>query len=326
MFKISQEYQCLDRSHFERMALASTSSDAAVALTKAAKAGDADARTRLAAALIGAAFAAPERSGTLYDAIAKGWFGTPIEAAPLPTIDKAALVLTREFWSAFWGLFDVRASLDAGGVTIRVATLGGSVAPEFQQRAADACRVYPGVNDIDATHLPARVQLGDLAACPPGSLGNVFYRLTVDNKFDLEVLDRDALALSGLMPPLNYLNTRILQAHDLWHIVGGYDVTKLHEVAISAFQLAQFGHSYSAMFLAFVVTVASCGEPAGFSFLIDTIASAWKHGRETPPLMRIEWEQVWERSAQSIREEYGITPYRSPYPADILEQLDGLHA
>jgi ubiquinone biosynthesis protein Coq4 len=59
---------------------------------------------------------------------------------------------------------------------------------------------------------------------------------------------------------------------------------------------------------------------------MDTIVSAWKHGRETPPMMRIAWEDVWRRSAQSIRDEYGIAPYSSPYPADILEQLDGLRA
>ena len=318
--------QQLDHLSFEQAAQRPIPFDLALELTKAAKAGDRDARLALAAALAGAAFAAPERSGTLYDAIAHGWLGVPVDAAPLSVADKALLPLTRAFWSAFWDLFDARASLDAGGVTMRVAALGGLVSPDFQQRAADASRAYPGVSDIDSSHVPARVQLDDLAACPPGSLGNAFYRLIVDNKFDLEVLDRDALALSGLTPPLNYLNTRILQAHDLWHLVGGYDVTKLHEIAISAFQLAQFGHSYSAMFLAFVMTAAAHGEPAGFPLAMDTIVSAWKHGRETPPMMRIAWEDVWQRSAQSIRDEYGIAPYSSPYPADILEQLDGLRA
>jgi ubiquinone biosynthesis protein Coq4 len=308
------------------MALAAVSFEEAEGLAQAAKSGDSIAGRKLAAALAGAAFRAPERTGTLYDAIARGWLGAPVQAPPLPDIDKTPLTLTHEFWAAFWNLIDTRASLDAGGVTMHVAALGGLLSSDFQQRAVDACRAYPGVRDIEAAEIPARVQLDDLAKCPSGSLGNAFYRLITDNKFDLEVLDRDALALSTLIPPLNYLNTRILQAHDLWHIVGGYDVTQLHEIAISAFQLAQFGHSYSAMFLAFVATVSAESEAAGFALAMETIVSAWKHGRETAPLMRIEWENVWQRSAQSIREEYGITPYRSPYPADILEQLSGLRA
>ncbi|MGN6149539.1 MAG: Coq4 family protein [Rhizomicrobium sp.] len=323
---MTEKNQALDHSTFEQMARTLISSKEAERLAQAAKIGDSSACLKLAAALAGAAFGAPEHTGTLYDAIARGWSGTPVKAAPLPATDKAPLPLTREFWAAFWNLIDTRASLDAGGVTLHVAALGAHVSPDFQQRAADACLAYPGVTDIDVTHMPARVQLDDLAKCPIGSLGNAFYRLITDNKFDLEVLDRDALALGTLMPPLNYLNTRILQAHDLWHIVGGYDVTQLHEIAISAFQLAQFGHSYSAMFLAFIAAASADGEAAGFTLAMETIVSAWKHGRETPPMMRIEWENVWQRSAQSIREEYGITPYCSPYPADILEQLSGLRA
>jgi len=323
---MTEEKQYLDRKAFEIKAAGPASSAEAETLARTAKSGDVAAQRKLAAILTGTAFAAPERIGTLYDAIAWGWRDVPVNAAPLAATDRAPLPLTPAFWSAFWDLFDARETLDAGGVTIRVAVLGALVSPDFQQRAADACRAYPGVNDIDASEMPARVQLDALAQCPPGSLGNAFYRLIVDNKFDLEVLDRDALALGNLMPPLNYLNTRILQAHDLWHIVGGYDVTQLHEIAISAFQLAQFGHSYSAMFLSFVVTISAFGEPAGFSLVMETIVSAWTHGRETPPLMRIEWENVWQRSAQSIREEYGIAPYQSPYPADILEQVRALRA
>jgi len=306
------------------MALSPVGFEEAEALALAAKAGESAARIRLAAALMGAAFGAPEHSAALYDAIALGWSGTPVKAEPIPDSGEAPLPLTQQFWSAFWDLFDARASLDAGDVTMRVAVLGSLVSPEFQARAAAACCAYPGVNDVDTAEMPPRVKLDDLATCPSGSLGNAFYRLIVDNKFDLEVLDRDALALGSLMPPLNYLNTRILQAHDLWHIVGGYDVTQLHEIAISAFQLAQFGHSYSAMFLAFIAAISAEGEAAGFALAMETIVSAWKHGRETAPLMRIEWENVWRRSAQSIRDEYGIIPYRSPYPADILEQLSGL--
>ncbi len=52
------------------------------------------------------------------------------------------------------------------------------------------------------------------------------------------MLDRDAPSLRDLPAPLNYLNARILQVHDLWHLVGGYQTTGLHEIAISAFHLA----------------------------------------------------------------------------------------
>jgi ubiquinone biosynthesis protein Coq4 len=168
---------------------------------------------------------------------------------------------------------------------------------------------------------PRRVRLETLARCPPGSLGGQFHALIVDNGFDLEVLDRDALGLDKLPPPLDYLNARILQCHDLWHITGGYRTTALHEVAISAFQLGQFGHHYSSMFLGMVLTRVAFERPEGGAIMLPTILSAWTHGRRTPPLLGVDWEAVWDKPLDQVRRNLGVTPYVSPFPADLFEQL-----
>src|SRR5262245_12356083 len=153
-----------------------------------------------------------------------------------------------DLWAPFWAFLDDESKMDAGTFTMRTAGLGQFVDAGFAQRAGEASLAYPGVAAAVAQGWPPKFQLSDLAACPSNSLGGEFHRLIVDKKFDLEVLDRDALGLSKLRPPLDYLNARALQCHDLWHIVGGYHTTALHEVAISAFQLSQFGHNYSAQF------------------------------------------------------------------------------
>ena len=124
--------------------------------------------------------------------------------------------------------------------------------------------------------------------------------LLVANGYDLEVLDREAIALSALPPALRYTNTRILQMHDVWHLVAGYTTSASHEIAISAFQLAQFGHGYSAMFLATVFTMAGRERPEGFPVLGLLVAEAWRHGRSAPSLMAVPWERtgnVLSRSA-----------------------------
>jgi ubiquinone biosynthesis protein Coq4 len=114
----------------------------------------------------------------------------------------------------------------------------------------------------------------------------------------------------------------MLQTHDLWHILAGYQTTKLHEVAISAFQMAQFGHAYSAMFLAVVATTAAHAPTEVFALLLDTILTAWAHGRATPPMLLIPWEQVWQDSTSAIRSRYGVEPYSAPYPPDVFEQFE----
>ncbi len=274
----------------------------------------------LAAAFADAAFATPWRIAEVYDAAAQGWLGEAVGGPAISFKARAPLPPVEAFWPAFWDLVGAT-GLSAGETTMRTAALAIGLHPDFQVATAEVCAAYPCVMEAARAGFPARTQLADIAACPAGSLGEEFHRLIVDNGFDLEVLDRDALGLASLMPPLDYLNARMLQAHDLWHIVAGYRTTALHEVAISAFQAAQFGHTYSAMFLAMVAASGAVRDPAFFAMLMETILSAWTHGRRTPPMLLIPWEQVWGRPTEAIRAEFGVTPYASPYPADVFEQL-----
>jgi len=280
-------------------------------------------RLDVAASLAHVAFAAPERIGTIYDAFSAGWCGKAIDAKPLPSLQQAPLETSEDLWREFWQVVEdaVAGKLDAASITARTAALGAHLSPSFADRAIQAAHLYPGVTEAAAGPLPSMVDLGHLAACPNESLGRQFHDLIVDNNFDLEVLDREAIGLAALPKPLDYLNTRILQSHDLWHIVGGYEITALHEIAISAFQMAQFGHNYSSQFLAVTATVGAISPPEGWGVLMDTITSAWVHGRETAPLITIPWEDVWTLSTEEIRGRYAIAPYQSPYPANLIEEL-----
>ncbi|MFZ4811091.1 MAG: Coq4 family protein [Ilumatobacteraceae bacterium] len=287
----------------------------------AAKAGDVDALYDLVGLLLRGAVSAPSDLTDAYDGAAEGWLGSRPNAAPIPSTS-AQVEVPEEFWTAFWELvLDPATGSDALDITTRTAALSGMVAPELQSLVADAALAYPGVTDAADQGMPIPFTLDALSRCPAGSLGSHIHSLIVDNGFDLEVLDRSTLGFDDLIAPLGYLNSRILQCHDLWHQLAGYQTTILHEVAISGFQLGQFGHHYSSMFLAVTLTKASVARPEGVPLLLDTILSAWVHGRETPSLLGIPWEQVWDRTPDDIRAEYGIAVYASPYPADLIEQL-----
>ena len=150
------------------------------------------------------------------------------------------------------------------------------------------------------------------------------HAFVVENGFDLEVLDRDALGLHDLPAPLDYLNVRILQCHDIWHLVAGHATSGLHEVSVSGFQMAQFGHQYSAMFLGMLFTkIAFTQPPEAMGFTLDTVLTGYQHGRESPPLIGVEWETLWDQPIPEIRERLGVTPYDSPYPAWMLEEMQG---
>jgi ubiquinone biosynthesis protein Coq4 len=278
-------------------------------------------RMELAAALAHVAFAAPERTVEIYDAAASGWRDAPVEGPIVTTPRHEPAAISAEFWSALWAQLDPDQPLPTPGeVTLNTAGLGANLDDSLKARSAAAALAYPDVREAAAHGEPPRFRLENLARCPEGSLGATFHALIVDNGFDLEVLDRDALGLDTLPAPLGYLNARILQCHDLWHIVAGYDTTALHEVGISAFQLAQFGHGYSAMFLA-TVAARSAEDGPRFTVLMDVVFDAWRHGRQTPPLIAIPWPEVWSETIEAVRARFGIEPFVSPYPADLFEQL-----
>jgi ubiquinone biosynthesis protein Coq4 len=317
----------MDRSAFVDAAMNASPLDAVreqAALLKAEMwTASAEKRLSLAAPFAHAAFLAPERIAAVYDAACEGWFGAPIRGAEIKVETVPPIAPDPALWPAYWAVVDdaLAGKLDAASITARTADLGAFLNEGYRARAAAAAFAYPHVAAESSGALPSRISLSELAACPAGSLGAQFHDLIVDNKFDLEVLDRDALGLSALPKPLDWLNTRILQAHDLWHIVAGYETTALHEIALSGFQMAQFGHNYSAHFLAVTAAITAHAPAEGWGLVMDVILSAWKHGRETPSLIPVPWEEVWSGTVEEIRTRYAITPFQSPYPANLFEQM-----
>ena len=278
---------------------------------------------RLEAAEVGhIAFAAPWKVARVMDRFAdrRGFAVPGPEASGAGEAGRVPLAVPEALFTALWTLVD-----GAGGgrsaleFTQATAALGTHLDPGFRDAQLDVSRNWPGVAEAAGQGWPEPFTLAQLASAPAGSLASEFRTLIVDNGFDLEVLDRDALSLRDLPAPLNYLNARILQVHDLWHLVGGYRTTGLHEIAISAFQLAQFGHAYSAWVLA--VTLASASvEPVRYGVLSGVIAAAWSHGRATPPLLRVDWPSVWAEPIGTVRERLGVTAFESPWPADLFER------
>lgn len=294
--------------------------DALASAVQGARDGSEEGRLDVCAAMIWTAFAAPAASTAVFDKIASVWLNQdrPMSSGP----HYQTCPLPERFWQAFDAVLEGSdAGYDAASITTTVAALNASVDEQFGTLAEDAASSHPGSDHPAEKVVPGLLSLTELAQQPAGSLARDLHSMWVDNGFDPEVLDRAAIGLERLPPALRYLNTRILQMHDVWHLVAGYQTTALHEIAISAFQLAQFGHNYSGQFLATVACISHRNAPEGFGLLVQTICEAWQHGRHVPPLMAIEWEQCWHKDVTSLRDELSITAFEGSFPADIIEQL-----
>lgn len=286
-----------------------------------AKRGSSEGRVALAGAMAWVAYSCPDACAAVCDNIASAWLGS----GPTPEIPTGLpeAPIEDSFWDAFWQVIEgPEEGYDATSITVAVASLGAAVHPSFGELAERHACQHWGARNAVTRPIPDYTDIAALRQCPTGSLGRALHAMIIENGYDPEVLERDAIGLAELPHSLHYLNARILQMHDVWHLVAGYETTSTNEIAISAFQLAQFGHNYSSMFLAAVMAISTYKEPRGFTILMQIITEAWQHGQNTPVMMDIEWEAEWEHSLEDIRSRHNIPVYQSIFPADLLESVE----
>ena len=312
-----------ERTSFEAAVLSGAGCEDVATTVAKIREGDGDAARAVAAVAFHVAAVAPERLVEVYAALCEGWLGRRPSAAEVSSDGSEAGNLPPQIFSSLWEMVDDNElGKDPTDLTVRTAALAGLLPPELHRRVGAMAVAYPGVPEAVASGLPEKFQLADLERCPQDSLGGMLHSLVVNDGFDLEVLDRDNLGLRMLPSPLDYLNIRILQCHDVWHTVAGYETTGLHEIAISGFQMGQFGHHYSSTFLALVLTKPAFTQNTNVvGFMLDTILSAYIHGRETPPMLGVVWEEIWNQPLDNVRSITGIDAYTSPYEPALLETM-----
>ncbi|HET6972006.1 MAG TPA: Coq4 family protein [Phenylobacterium sp.] len=268
---------------------------------------------------LNAAISGPERLAQVYDDAATGWRGEPVVAPMVRPARSAPEAVDPAFWDAFWQLAETPVEgQDPATFTGRVAWMAGLLSPGLPARVAACALAFPGVRDAAARGDTTPFRLERLAAAPPGSLGQAFHAAIEAQGGALELLDREALGLASLPPPLDYANTRVLQCHELWRIAAGYQPTELHRLALTAFQMGQFGHHYSSLVLSVALSVVALERSDDAPMILDTIFAGWAHGRQSPPLLGVDWEPLWDRPLEAVRAQLGLHPFASRWPADAF--------
>jgi ubiquinone biosynthesis protein Coq4 len=262
------------------------------------------------------AFVLPEMGMAAYDRLAELFLdGVPLAfddrdlGAPLAAALAAPGRLAPTLPPALWPLLEGGVDAD---LTPRVAALGGLHPLPLREACARAMRQHPGFVEFRRRPPMRRLTMEHLRGRQPESLGETLRRLIVDNGYDLDVLDPATVA--GYHPELDDSNRYILQAHEIWHLVAGYSTSPGHEVAISGFQLAQFGHPYSRDFLAVALALTTFTAPVTACFFLQLALEGWRHGRQSPPLTLVDWHGSLDDSLATIRAREGIAVYQSLLP------------
>jgi ubiquinone biosynthesis protein Coq4 len=279
-----------------------------------------------------AAFVQPERQIAVFDAIANAWLDQekqPDRAASLrhqlSWLSTPAVIeewqTPRAVWDAFWSVVDAEPGTQSNAgskdnaldFTGRVVVIGMNYDAELLMRCERAHYLHEDVRKLLAQP-EVRMTTDDLRNWPRDSLGTNLLDMLTSKGYDLEVINPDDVMLPPVFAAQNRTNRRILQLHDVWHLVGGFGFTAQGEVAISGFQLAQFGQNYSTRFLAATTTMMCLRPVVDIDQFISLIAEGWRHGRRAPPLMSVEWHKMLGRSIADLRAEMHFAPFKSRTP------------
>ena len=293
-----------------------------------------DASPPLAAAILmaHAAFVQPERQIAIFDAIAKSWLDLDKNSDRLASLRDQLAWLTapavieewqtpKAVWDAFWSVVaaEPAAQANAGAkesalnFTGRVVVIGMHYDAELLMRCERAHYLHEDVSRLLAQP-EVRMTTDDLRNWPKDSLGTNLLDMLTAKGYDLEVINPDDVMLPPVFAAQNRTNRRILQLHDVWHLFAGFGFTAQGEVAISGFQLAQFGQNYSTRFLAATTTMMCLRPVVDIDQFIALISEGWRHGRRAPPLMSVQWHKMLGRSIADLRAELHVAPFKSRTP------------
>ena len=152
-------------------------------------------------------------------------------------------------------------------------------------------------------YCPPIYDLEQLLTLPPDSLGYAYAAAMKQTGFNPNLHLGMAAETDG-----QYVEMRLSQTHDIWHVVTGFDVSEMGELGLLAFHLPQFPYPLSIGVIACSFLSSLIWEPRWIPNMIDAIAEGFVMGKSSQPLFAQKWEEGWEKPLSQWREELNIQP------------------
>ncbi len=152
-------------------------------------------------------------------------------------------------------------------------------------------------------YIPPKYDLDQLLTYAPDSLGYQFASAMKATGFDPNlhagmVADSDA----------RYIELRLSQTHDIWHVITGFDVSEIGEIGLQAVHLPQFPYPLATMLIANSLMASTILAPEELPTLIEAIGQGLAMGKVAKPLFAQKWEEGWEKPLKQWQAELNIQP------------------
>jgi ubiquinone biosynthesis protein COQ4 len=156
---------------------------------------------------------------------------------------------------------------------------------------------------INDRYIPPAHNLEQLLTYPQDSLGYIYATAMQQTGFDPNLHDGMTATSDA-----RYVELRLSQTHDLWHIVTGFDTSEMGEIGLQAFHLPQFPYPLATMLVANSLISSTLLAPEVLPDLLEAIALGWHMGKAAQPLFAQKWEEGWEKPLSQWQAELNIQP------------------
>jgi ubiquinone biosynthesis protein COQ4 len=178
--------------------------------------------------------------------------------------------------------------------------------PAFDLAARQLQRDPACAKLIRDRYIPANYDLDKLLAYPQDSLGYIYASVIKEAGFDPNL----HLGMSA-KSDAKYVELRLSQTHDIWHIITGFDTSPIGEIGLQAVHLAQFPYPLATMLVANSLMSSTLLYPEGLPSLLQAIAQGWQMGETASSLFAQKWEEGWDKPLTKWRSELNIQPIHS---------------
>jgi ubiquinone biosynthesis protein COQ4 len=192
---------------------------------------------------------------------------------------------------------------------IRLDVVGEMVASLFDTPAFDVAVQHlksdpQSAELIEQRYLPEPHNLELLRQYPTDSLGFVYAQTMQAKGFRPEDLYEKILVYSDA----SYVEARLSQTHDIWHIVTNFGVSPIEEIGLQAFHLPQFPYPLAVSLLSSSLMSTLLFDAEEIPNLLAAIQKGWEMGKKAKSLFAQKWEEAWEKPLSQWQTDLNIVP------------------
>jgi ubiquinone biosynthesis protein COQ4 len=144
-----------------------------------------------------------------------------------------------------------------------------------------------------------------LASLPDGSLGRAYFDWTSTRDFTADGLATEISnqVARGRRDPRSTMGTRVVDMHDLWHVLNGWDSDIHGEIHLLGYSYAQLG-GWAWLILGLIANaiLATRGRFEGIGYLRNAI----RRGRGATLLPAVDWEAMLPLPLDEVRRKLSI--------------------